>query len=89
MSNIAKVQARGQVTVPQEIREAYGIEPGSELLFLKTGQNRFECQVLPRSGSLLDFVDRHAIRDQTIDVEKLRNDAADEAGEDYLRRLGR
>ena len=89
MSNIAKVQARGQVTVPQEIREAYGIEPGSELLFLKTGQNRFECQVLPRSGSLLDFVDRHAIRDQMIDVEKLRNDAADEAGEDYLRCLGR
>ncbi len=89
MSSIAKVQARGQVTVPQEIREAYGIEPGSELLFVKTGKDHFECQILPRPGSLLAFIDQHAIHDYVIDVEKLREEAAEEEGEAYLRRLGR
>jgi AbrB family looped-hinge helix DNA binding protein len=87
MSNVAKVQARGQVTVPQEIREAYHIEPGNELLFLKAGEDHFECRVLRQPGSLLEFIDQHAIHDYVVDVEALREAAADEEGREYLRRF--
>lgn len=88
MSRIAKVQARGQVTVPQEIPDACTIEPGSELLFVKTGTDRFECQVLPQTGSLLAFIEENALHDLVIDVERLREEATAAEGRAYLRRLG-
>ena len=45
--NIARVQPHGQVTIPQEVREACGVTPGTDLHFVKTGPGRFECRVLP------------------------------------------
>ena len=89
MSTIAKVQARGQVTVPQEIREAYGIEPGSELLFLRAGKDHFECRVLPKPRSLIEFIKQHKIDGPPIDVEQLLKEAEEEAAGEVIRRLAR
>lgn len=82
MSNIAKVQARGQVTVPQEIREACGIEPGSELLFVKTGEYRFECRVLERP-SLVELTRRYAMPGSAPDLARLREEMGDELAREY------
>jgi AbrB family looped-hinge helix DNA binding protein len=78
MMSMAKVQARGQVTVPQEIRELYGIEPGTELFFVATGPRAFECRVLPPQRSLMDLVDQLTVEDVAPDLGSLR-DAMGEA----------
>ncbi len=45
---LAKVQARGQVTLPREIRRAIGIEPGDTIVLRVTGPGKVELGVLPR-----------------------------------------
>lgn len=45
---LAKVQARGQFTIPEAIRKATGAKPGDSLLVRATGPDRFEVQVLPQ-----------------------------------------
>ena len=72
--SVARVQPRGQVTVPQEIREACGIVPGTDLLFLPTGPGRFECRVLPPRRSLLELMDRYALEGAAPDIEQLREE---------------
>ncbi|HXT35499.1 MAG TPA: AbrB/MazE/SpoVT family DNA-binding domain-containing protein [Chloroflexota bacterium] len=79
--SMAKVQARGQVTVPQEVRDLCGIEPGTELLFVPMGPHVFECRVLPPQRSLMDLVERFTVGDVAPDLEKLR----EEMGESITR----
>ena len=47
MSAVAKVQARGQFTIPEAIRKATGVGVGASLLVRVTGPDRFEVTVLP------------------------------------------
>lgn len=77
MMSMAKVQARGQVTVPQEVRDLCGIEPGTELLFLPLGPHAFECRVLPPQRSLMDVVEQFTVGGTAPDLEKLREDMAE------------
>ena len=42
-----KVQARGQVTLPREIREQVGIKPGDVISFEVVGKNEIRCTILP------------------------------------------
>jgi bifunctional DNA-binding transcriptional regulator/antitoxin component of YhaV-PrlF toxin-antitoxin module len=44
---VAKVQARGQFTIPEAVRKATGVAPGASLLVRATGPDRFEVTVLP------------------------------------------
>jgi len=87
MSSIARVQARGQVTVPQEIRKACGVEPGRELLFVQTGENRFECQVLLRT-SLVELTRRYAMPGSAPDLKQLREEMGDDFIRPYLKQIG-
>lgn len=57
---VARVQARGVVTVPQEVREACSIDTGTELLFVPTGHRTFECRVLPARRPLTELTERFA-----------------------------
>jgi AbrB family looped-hinge helix DNA binding protein len=45
---LARVQARGQVTVPRSVREAAGIRPGDLVAFVVTSPGRVEVRALPR-----------------------------------------
>jgi bifunctional DNA-binding transcriptional regulator/antitoxin component of YhaV-PrlF toxin-antitoxin module len=73
MMSMAKVQARDQVTIPQEIRELCGIEPGAELVFVATGPRAFECRVLPPHRSLMDVVDRFTVEGVAPDLGNPRD----------------
>jgi bifunctional DNA-binding transcriptional regulator/antitoxin component of YhaV-PrlF toxin-antitoxin module len=75
--------------VPQEIREACGVEPGSELLFTKVGEHRFECRVLPQPGSLMEFIKQHQIDGPPIDVEQLIREGEEQAADEFIERLNR
>jgi AbrB family looped-hinge helix DNA binding protein len=81
---ISRVQARGQVTVPQEIREACGIEPGSNLLFLPVGPASFECRVLPRE-SISEVIERYTVAGAAPHLRALSEAAERETTERYLR----
>lgn len=45
---LSKVLARGQVTLPREIRKAAGVEPGDTLSMRVTQPGKIEITVLPR-----------------------------------------
>ena len=78
---IARVQARGQVTVPQDIREACGITPGTLLVFSQTGPHEFGCRVLPGGDSLTDLIEEFTVDGVAPDLEMLR----DQMGDDLTR----
>src|SRR5258708_6746053 len=69
--SLARVQARGQVTIPQDIREACGVEPGTDLMFVKTGPTTFECWVLPTPLSLREIFDKYSVEGVAPDIEQL------------------
>lgn len=45
---LGKVLARGQVTLPRQIRRAAGFEPGDVVSFQLTEQGAIEIRALPR-----------------------------------------
>jgi bifunctional DNA-binding transcriptional regulator/antitoxin component of YhaV-PrlF toxin-antitoxin module len=78
---IARVQTRGQVTIPQEIREACGIVAGADLFFIDAAPGRFECRVLPPRRSLLEVIDEYAVDGVAPDLDDMQK----EIGEEILR----
>jgi AbrB family looped-hinge helix DNA binding protein len=74
----AKVQARGQITLPQKIREKAGIKPGDELWVHVTPSGTIEMKVLPSltvdelvalypiEGPIDDKADRDAWEDEVL-----------------------
>jgi bifunctional DNA-binding transcriptional regulator/antitoxin component of YhaV-PrlF toxin-antitoxin module len=75
---VRRVQARGQVTIPDLIRERCGIDPGSDLLFVQTGPNRFECQRISPNDSLVDFLNAVSGPGLTPNLDALRQGMADD-----------
>lgn len=75
MAGVAKMQARGQFTVPEAVRRATGAEPGSTLLIQQTGKDRFEVVVIPRH-SAREFFHAMALRDD-LTFEQLREGAVE------------
>jgi len=47
LSGSSKVTSRGQITVPQELREKHGIQPGDTVYFLEE-----EDRILLRKGPI-------------------------------------
>lgn len=83
--SVARVQPRGQVTVPHDIRAACGIEPGTDLLFTQTGPDTFEGRRLPARRSLIELVDALAGDGVAPDLTELREEMGDELA---IERLG-
>ena len=49
----AKVTSKGQVTLPVELRDRLGIEPGDHVLFLEQADGTYALRV--RSGTFADL----------------------------------
>ena len=49
----AKVTSKGQVTIPKEVRQALGVEPGDRVSFVVRPDGVVE--LVARTGSLLDL----------------------------------
>lgn len=81
----ARVQSRGQITVPQHIRVACGIEPGSLLLFRETGPDRFECLVFPSPRQAREIVRRYTMDGSAPDLQELREASERELAQEVLR----
>src|SRR5205085_9419981 len=57
---LVTMQAKGQMTVPQELREALGIEQGTDLVCYQPGPDVFECHVLSKPMGLRVLIERHS-----------------------------
>jgi bifunctional DNA-binding transcriptional regulator/antitoxin component of YhaV-PrlF toxin-antitoxin module len=57
---LGKVLARGQVTLPREIRRAACVRPGDTVIFRVTGPGTIELKVLPRLR-LTEALERYRI----------------------------
>jgi bifunctional DNA-binding transcriptional regulator/antitoxin component of YhaV-PrlF toxin-antitoxin module len=78
---VARVQSRGQVTIPREIREACGINDGTDLYFVQTSATGFECQILPSRRPLREVVDQYTVDGIAPALDELR----EEMGAEMLR----
>lgn len=83
---ISRVQADGRVTVPRTIRDACGVRPGANVLFMRTGPDRFEGVVLPPRESLLALIEDFAMAGPVPDPACLQEEIGAELAEPYLRR---
>lgn len=81
--SMARVQARGQVTIPHDIREACGVAPGTDLMFVKTGPTTFECWVLPPPLSLREIFDKYSVEGVAPDIEQLLEEMGDDLAREY------
>jgi AbrB family looped-hinge helix DNA binding protein len=82
---LGKVLARGQVTLPREIRRAAGIEPGDAVIFGLTAQGTVEIKPLPRLR-LRDLLERYRI-EGPIDLAAAREEWQAEAAAEVLGEL--
>jgi len=68
---VVRMQAKGQMTAPEPIRKAMGIDTGTELACLQTGPDAFECHVLPKLVGLRAFIDAHTTSEPTPTPEEM------------------
>ena len=50
----AKIQTRGRLTLPAEVRQALKVEPGDQVSFIETKPGRFEVRAEGKAGALLE-----------------------------------
>ena len=60
--DLGKVQARGQVTIPQDVRRAAGIAPGDVLLFAVPAPGELTLTLLRRHTSMHEVIARFGVR---------------------------
>jgi hypothetical protein len=72
-----------EVSFPQDIREACGVEPGTDLMFVKTGPTTFECWVLPPPLSLMGVIEKYSVDGVAPDLDELREEMADDLARAY------
>ena len=58
---LGRVQDRGQVTIPAEVRGALRIRPGDVLLFEATGPDEGRFRVVRTTHSLAEYFDRYRV----------------------------
>lgn len=68
-----QVRERGEVTLPQAIRDAYQLDDWSELKIVPIDATRFEVHVLPAPGVLLTLLDEFADEGPAPDLEAERS----------------
>ena len=49
-----KLQSRGRLTLPAEVRRALGVAPGDQVEFHETKPGPLEVKAAPRAGALND-----------------------------------
>jgi AbrB family looped-hinge helix DNA binding protein len=79
---LGKVLARGQITLPREIRRAADLKPGDRVSFRVTKEGAVEIRSLPRL-TLNEALERYRI-EEPIDWDGYREAWQDEAVKDVF-----
>lgn len=81
MARSAKLQERGQITLPKAVREAFNLKPGDSVVCVVEGPGTFRLEVVQRM-TLAEMVARYAVDepyDEAANCELWQEEAADEA----------
>lgn len=70
---LARVGARGQVTIPVRFRKALGIEAGCTLVLQQVGNRKFMVEVIP-----LRTIDDFPTVDVIVDMHRIREEMGQE-----------
>lgn len=81
---IATVQQRGQVTIPADVRQACGLQPGDSVLIQAKGNGVFEARALPKGASVAEMIERYKVSG-VANLDKLREQMAEEIVRENLR----
>jgi len=65
----SKITAKGQTTIPKEVRDALGLRPGDRVLFVRKGD---DVVLVPARGSLLDLRGAVRPRERPEDFDHIR-----------------
>ena len=79
---VSRVLARGQITLPREIRKRAGIKPGDLVVLNVVEPGKVELQTLPRL-TLAETLERYHI-DEPIDWEHFTEDWQEIAARDVM-----
>jgi len=84
---IAKVQSRGQVTLPSKLRKKIGCRPGDTLVIEATGPGEARLKVLPRL-TLQETLEHYRITGP-IDWHRDREEADEQAAREFVETMAR
>lgn len=76
---LAKVTSKGQVTIPLEIRQKLGLEAGSRIDFVLTGEGRVIVEPVHSSVKSLEGV-FHNARQKPVSLAEMQDAIEEEAG---------
>lgn len=82
----ATVTSKGQITIPVEVREALGVDKGTEILFVRLKNGNFELR--PVTGSILDLEGIIPYDGPPVSIEEMNEAIGDAVVESYLRSVG-
>jgi AbrB family looped-hinge helix DNA binding protein len=82
---IAKVLARGQITIPRDIREKVQMDPGDMVRIEPIGLHRFVVEVIP-TLSLEEILARYH-SDEPVDMARLRAEGEEQAANEIIARM--
>lgn len=83
MGAVTKIQSRGQITLPRDVRRASGFHAGDRVFVRSTGPGVAEIRVLPRM-TFEESLRRFHV-DTTVDMEQVKRDLE----EDIIADVGR
>ena len=84
--SIATMTSKGQVTVPRDVREDMGLEPGSKLMFVKVRDGFY--RVIPRTGKISDLAGiLYDPARPTMSIEEMNEAIAEGGAESGMRGL--
>jgi AbrB family looped-hinge helix DNA binding protein len=77
---VSRLQERGQVTIPREIRDKLGLEPGDMIAFVETEHG---ILISPQEMVAMDALDKMGalLREKGISLEELIESGRDIRGE--------
>jgi antitoxin PrlF len=80
-----RVTAKGQVTIPRDLRELVGIEPNSEVIF---GVEAGVITIMPKNGGSQD-ADRQRLKHFVLTLDRLAGTGDQSVDADELMRITR
>ena len=72
----AKVTSKGQITLPAEVRQALGVQPGEKIVFLPEVDGEFRVR---RVGSILDLAGCVPYSGPPVTIEEMKQAIAEHA----------
>lgn len=80
---VVRVQSRGQITIPEDIRRACGIAAGDELYISPSARGVFECVLLPKRRSVVEMTEKYSVPGPAPEMGALREAMGEELAREY------